>query len=199
MIYTKDIRDYVKKGQYDKDLEMLVEKAKRYVNYELLTNKNNKAVIIDIDETILSNLPYISKQIHLNDVEKLNRWQMTAQCIAIQPILGLYQWLMKQDLNIYFVTARPLDLKAATIENFKKLNIPYSQIIFRDPIKWPIPKEFKIAMRKNIVNNNYDIILNVGDQPTDFEGGYWKRALKVPNPFYIESKLPWQKDRGVAA
>ena len=54
-------------------------------------------------------------------------------------------------------------------------------------------------MRKNIVNNNYDIILNVGDQPTDFEGGYWKRALKVPNPFYIESKLPWQKDRGVAA
>lgn len=199
MIYTKDIRDYINKGQYEKDLEVLVQQAKTYVSYELLTNKKNKAVIIDIDETILSNLPYISQQVHLNDVEKLNRWQMTSQCVVIEPILSFYQWLLKQDLRIYFITARSLELKEATIENFKKLNIPYSQILFRDQAQWPIPKEFKIAMRKNIVNNDYDIILNVGDQPTDFEGGYWKRALKVPNPFYIESKLTWHKDRGVAA
>ena len=121
MIYTKDIRDYVKKGQYDNDLGRIVQQAKTVVNYELLTNKNNKAVIIDIDETILSNLPYISKQIHLNDVEKLNRWQMTAQCDVIKPVLGLYHWLLKQDVAIYFITARPNALKAATIENFKKL------------------------------------------------------------------------------
>ncbi|MEE2769560.1 MAG: HAD family acid phosphatase [Pseudomonadota bacterium] len=199
MIYTKDIRDYVKKGQYDKDLKKIVKQAKTLVNYELLTNPKNKAVIIDIDETILSNLPYISQQIHLNDVVKLNRWQMSSKCEAIEPIVSLYGWLLDRDVKIYFITARPLELKKATIDNFKKLSIPPSQIVFRDQDQWPVPKEFKIAMRKNIVNNDYDIILNIGDQPTDFEGGYWKRALKVPNPFYIESKLPWQKDSGVAA
>lgn len=199
MIYTKDIKDYVNNGDYKKDLEAIVQQAKVFVSYEMLTNKKDKAVIIDIDETILSNLPYISKQIHLNDVEKLNRWQQTSACEPILPVVELYQWLLKQDVRIYFITARPLELKDATIENFKKLNIPQSEIIFRDQTEWPVPKEFKIAMRKEIVNNNYDIILNIGDQPTDFEGGYWKRALRVPNPFYIESKLPWQKDQGVAA
>lgn len=199
MIYTKDIKDYVNNGDYKKDLEAIVQQAKVFVSYEMLTNKKDKAVIIDIDETILSNLPYISKQIHLNDVEKLNRWQQTSACEPILPVVELYQWLLKQDVKIYFITARPLELKDATIENFKKLNIPQSEIIFRDQTEWPVPKEFKIAMRKEIVNNNYDIILNIGDQPTDFEGGYWKRALRVPNPFYIESKLPWQKDQGVAA
>lgn len=199
MIYTKDIKEYVKKGQYDKDLNSIVRKAKKFINYELLTNQKNKAVIIDIDETILSNLPYISQQIHLNDVEKLNRWQMTSKCDAIKPIVDLYQWLLIQDVRIYFITARPLELKSATIENFKNLEIPYSPMVFRDPKEWPVPKDFKIAMRKEIVNNDYDIILNIGDQPTDFEGGYWKRALKVPNPFYIESKLPWQRDHGVTA
>ena len=199
MIYTKDIKDYVNNGDYKKDLEAIVQQAKVFVSYEMLTNKKDKAVIIDIDETIFSNLPYISKQIHLNDVEKLNRWQQTSACEPILPVVELYQWLLKQDVRIYFITARPLELKDATIENFKKLNIPQSEIIFRDQTEWPVPKEFKIAMRKEIVNNNYDIILNIGDQPTDFEGGYWKRALRVPNPFYIESKLPWQKDQGVAA
>ena len=199
MIYTKEIKDYVKNGHYHRDLEELVQQAKVFVSYEMLTNKSNKAIIIDIDETILSNLPYISKQIHLNDVEKLNRWQKTSSCEAIMPILALYNWLLDKEVKIYFVTARPLDLKDATIENFKRLNIQQSEIIFRDQAIWPVPKEFKIAMRKKIVNNDYDIILNIGDQPTDFEGGYWKRALRVPNPFYIESKLPWQKDRDFAA
>lgn len=199
MIYTKDIKDYINNGSYNNDFKDIVTKAKTIVNYELLINPNKKAVIIDIDETILSNLPYLSKQIHLNDVNKLCQWQMSSQCQAIEPMVDFYHWLLSLNIPTFFVTARSLQLKEATLDNFNKLHINTPNIFFRDEKKWPIPKEFKIAMRKEMTDNNFEIILNIGDQPTDFEGGYWKRALKVPNPFYIESKLPWHKKSGVAA
>jgi hypothetical protein len=33
--------------------------------------------------------------------------------------------------------------------------------------------------------SGYTIIVNVGDQQSDFAGGYAERAYKVPDPFYF--------------
>jgi predicted secreted acid phosphatase len=199
MLYTNKVKKYIESGRYEKDIRSLTQKAKAIVNYEILTNPRPKTVIIDIDETLLSNLTYIKEQENLNDVDQLCAWQSQGLCQPIQPMVDLYLWLLQKPVEVVFITARALDLEKATLNNFNQCQLPLSKTIFRDPLKWPVPKKFKTEQRRLISEAGSDIILNIGDQPTDFEGGYWKQALKVPNPFYIESKLPWQKHIDVAA
>lgn len=199
MVYTHKVQQYIESGRYDKDICSLTQKAKAIVNYEILTNPRAKTVIIDIDETLLSNLPYIKEQENLNDVDQLCAWQRHGLCQPIKPMVDFYLWALKKPVEVIFITARASDLADATTDNFNKHHLPVAKIIFRDPIQWPVPKHFKTEQRRLISEAGSDIILNIGDQPTDFEGGYWKQALKVPNPFYIESKLPWQKHIDVAA
>jgi len=38
--------------------------------------------------------------------------------------------------------------------------------------------------RGKIAAQGYTIIVNVGDQQSDLDGGYAERAYKLPNPFY---------------
>jgi predicted secreted acid phosphatase len=45
--------------------------------------------------------------------------------------------------------------------------------------------EYKAGTRKHIEQDlGYDIVLNVGDQWSDLQGGYADRTLKLPNPTY---------------
>ena len=45
--------------------------------------------------------------------------------------------------------------------------------------------EYKAGTRKHIEKDlGYDIVLNVGDQWSDLQGGYADKALKLPNPTY---------------
>ena len=44
--------------------------------------------------------------------------------------------------------------------------------------------DFKAPTRKTIAGDGYSIILNVGDQMSDLDGGYAEKTFKLPNPFY---------------
>jgi acid phosphatase len=39
-------------------------------------------------------------------------------------------------------------------------------------------------VRAAIEDEGYTIVANVGDQPSDLEGGHAERAFLLPNPFY---------------
>jgi len=45
--------------------------------------------------------------------------------------------------------------------------------------------EFKSPERKKLVDEGYTIIVNMGDQMSDLEGGFAERTYKLPNPFYF--------------
>jgi predicted secreted acid phosphatase len=45
--------------------------------------------------------------------------------------------------------------------------------------------EYKANTRKHIESLGYDIVLNVGDQWSDLQGGYADHTLKLPNPTYF--------------
>ena len=46
--------------------------------------------------------------------------------------------------------------------------------------------EYKAGTRKHIEKDlGYDIVLNVGDQWSDLQGGYADKVLKLPNPTYF--------------
>ncbi len=56
--------------------------------------------------------------------------------------------------------------------------------------------EYKANTRRHIESLGYDIVLNVGDQWSDLQGGYADRTLKLPNPTY---NLPSPDLDGTAA
>ncbi len=63
--------------------------------------------------------------------------------------------------------------------------------------------EYKAGTRKHIEQDlGYDIVLNIGDQWSDLQGGYADRNVKLPNPtYYLPSpnlpgvKQPWMTPR----
>ncbi len=44
---------------------------------------------------------------------------------------------------------------------------------------------FKAACRKEIESKGYHIVVNMGDQLSDLEGGHADGEFKLPNPMYF--------------
>jgi hypothetical protein len=44
--------------------------------------------------------------------------------------------------------------------------------------------DFKAPQRQAITGEGYTIIANMGDQPSDLDGGFAERTYLLPNPFY---------------
>jgi hypothetical protein len=44
--------------------------------------------------------------------------------------------------------------------------------------------DFKAPQRADIEGQGYTIIANMGDQPSDLDGGFAERTYLLPNPFY---------------
>ena len=47
--------------------------------------------------------------------------------------------------------------------------------------------EYKTKIRQQLTDEGYDIILNIGDQDSDFAGGYADHIDKIPNYLYSTS------------
>jgi acid phosphatase len=43
---------------------------------------------------------------------------------------------------------------------------------------------FKAPQRAHIESLGYTIVANIGDQPSDLDGGFSERTFLLPNPFY---------------
>jgi hypothetical protein len=44
---------------------------------------------------------------------------------------------------------------------------------------------FKTEVRRKLTAQGYIIVVNIGDQYSDLNGGYAERTYKLPNPFYL--------------
>ena len=53
-----------------------------------------------------------------------------------------------------------------------------------DDYKGPVAA-FKSAERDKITKKGYTIILNMGDQISDLDGGFARKTFLLPNPFYF--------------
>jgi acid phosphatase len=145
------------------------------------------ALVLDIDETALSNwneemqddFGYIAKD--------WNEWVEKKQAPAIAGTLRLYKEAAARKVDVFFITARGEAQRSATAENLKSAGYDHWVGL---AMRGAHPKEqstseYKSGERKKIVDAGYQIILNVGDQLSDLNGGpQAERSVKLPNPFY---------------
>ena len=108
--------------------------------------------------------------------------------LPIAPTLDLYQFAQRHNVTVFFISGRPQtpEIASATSKNLRKAGYENWKALILYPLQdesLTIAK-FKSQARKLIQEQGYDIVLNIGDQKSDLEGGYAETAILVPNPFY---------------
>lgn len=179
---------YHDSGAYQKDIDVVAAKATRYIDAQIHINAHNTnpkklALVLDIDETCLSNYPHMV----INDFaalpQQINQQYLTADAPAIQPILTLYQHALQQGVSVFFITGRNESLGDATIRNLYKAGYANWTGLNLKPQPGSVAA-FKTAARATIEKQGYTIIASIGDQYSDLVGGYAQKTFKLPNPYY---------------
>ncbi|HSS22123.1 MAG TPA: HAD family acid phosphatase [Pyrinomonadaceae bacterium] len=191
----KQLDTYVDSGAYDREIAGLLVPAHRWLQKRAHT-ATKPAIVLDVDETSLSNWPAtrINGWYRLTeggcDLEKgpcnMRVYQAMARSKAIPATLALAQEARRLGVAVFFISGRPVRLLDATEKNLKEQGYEFAELILRPPDSTsPSVVDFKAPERRKIQEQGYTIILNVGDQQSDLDGGYAERTYKLPNPVYF--------------
>ena len=76
--------------------------------------------------------------------------------------------------------------RAATERNLKAVGYTGHTQLFMEPAgaHYVSAADFKAPQRRQIEQQGYTIIANIGDQPSDLDGGFSEQTYLLPNPFY---------------
>lgn len=91
---------------YYHELERTIKLAQEYIHQQYLINKNNKhpqklAIVLDIDETSLSNYDKMVKRDFTGSKEQIHKEILAANSPAIKPMLTLYKNALKQGIKVF--------------------------------------------------------------------------------------------------
>ena len=191
----RQLKQYHDSGAYDRDVAAVLSEAQQYVERRA-KEVQKPALVLDIDETSLSNWPEIAA----NDFGFIangpcdlpggpcgNRsWDASGQAKAIQPTLALFLAAKAAGVTVLFITGRDESGRAATETNLVNIGyIGWAALAMRPAgSTTPSAADYKTPERAKIEARGYTIIANVGDQPSDLAGGHAERTFQVPNPFY---------------
>jgi len=186
------IQHYVDSGQYYQDIKSVISKAKTYLAKQIA--ENNKlphpkklAIVLDIDETSLSNYPDMLKLNFGGTMNTINKFESEGHDPAIKPTLTLYNFAKKNNVAVFFITGRKENARAKTAKNLKHVGYKNWDGLYLKPLNYDHKSAilYKTEIRKKITNQGYNIVLNLGDQQSDLKGAFADKTFLLPNPFYI--------------
>ncbi|ARG98064.1 HAD family acid phosphatase [Legionella micdadei] len=191
-ILKKELEAYHDTGAYQKELACVIAQAQEYIlkqaaaNEQLGNRKKKLAIVLDIDETSLSNYPRMAKRHFNSDSAQVQKNLLAADAPVIKSMLSLYNNARQHHVAVFFVTGRPISMLRATRTNLLRAGYNHwAGLYFRpDSYSQPTIIPFKSQARKSITNQGYTVIASIGDQYSDLQGGYAQRGFKLPNPFY---------------
>ncbi|CAJ2665147.1 unnamed protein product [Trifolium pratense] len=194
----KHVEKYMTGGQYEHDLNMIVDEILLYASKIQLDatthNHDQDAWILDVDDTCISNIPYYKdKRFGCDpfDSPVFKEWINKGMCPANPVILRLFKTLIKKGFKVFLLTGRYEEtLAKITMDNLHSQGfIGYQRLILRNlKYKGQSAVKYKSSIRREIEEEGYRIWGNVGDQWTDLQGDcLGNRTFKIPNPMYCIS------------
>lgn len=187
-----EIISYHDSGDYLREVAQVITRARAYllnrVNENLKSEHPTKlAVVLDIDETSLSNYPNMLSHNFVGTKEQFHQQALDANAQVIRPTLSLYNEARAHEVAIFFITGRPESEREATITNLKHAGFTdWNDLYLRPESKEHVASivPFKSQMRANIIKQGYTVIATIGDQYSDLNGGFAEQGFKLPNPYY---------------
>ncbi|KAJ6381571.1 hypothetical protein OIU77_030284 [Salix suchowensis] len=130
------VEAYMLGGQYDRDLDLIVDQILSYIN-EIVPSDDGAmdAWILDVDDTCISNLFYYrGKRYGCDpfDPAGFKAWALKGGCPAIPAVLGLFKYLVRNGFKVFLITGRDQEtLGQATTDNLHNQGfIGYERLIF---------------------------------------------------------------------
>lgn len=161
-----------------------------------------KAIMTDIDETILNNSPYEAHQLLQGkdyDDASWNAWTSMVAADTMPGALHFLQYASAQGVEIFYVTNRNESERAGTLKNLKKFNFPNADVehlLLKGKTSSKEDRKISIA-------ENHTIVLLMGDNMNDFSflfekknpdersivadnfaADFGDRFIVLPNPVY---------------
>ncbi|CAI8606639.1 unnamed protein product [Vicia faba] len=190
----KHVQNYILGGQYELDMNIIVDEIIFYAKSQILVPSNKDAWILDVDDTCISNIPYYKDKrfgCEPFDSTMFKAWINKGMCPANPVVLRLFKTLIQKGFKVFLLTGRyEGTLGKITMDNLHNQGfIGYQRLILRsDEYKGQSAVKYKSSIRKEIEKEGYRIWGNVGDQWTDLQGdSLGIRTFKLPNPMYCIS------------
>jgi len=182
------VKYYIESGSYEADIAKVYKHAQAFIEQNLKED-TKYAVVMDIDETTLSNIIYENRFGYGYSHKTWSVWVAEKQAVAIPAAKAFYDWGREKGITFFFVTGRKqqgTDLEVdPTVVNMKAEGFDqYGKIYLKPKIKGLKTVDYKSGARKEITAQGYVIIANIGDQLSDLEGGFSLSRWKIPNPMY---------------
>ena len=135
------------------------------------------AVILDVDETVVSNVEF---QVELEPPfadSKLNAWNAANRATAVPGAADFVQFAVEMGVRVFFVTNRPCEAepgaddpcpqKAVTLEDLNEAGIPAIAANVMLAGEYPEWTQEKLT-RRALIAESYRVIMLVGDDLGDF-------------------------------
>ncbi|KAL4383564.1 hypothetical protein GQ457_15G014970 [Hibiscus cannabinus] len=188
------IKKYMTSSQYKADSERAIEEVTLYLTRCCSLKGDGKdAWIFDIDDTLISTIPYFKK--HGFGGEKVNSssleaWMKECKAPALDHTFKLFHEIKSKGMKIFLVSSRKETLRSPTVDNLIKVGYHgWTNLILRGlDDEYMHVEQYKSQVRKKLVDQGYRIWGIVGDQWSSIKGlPEAKRTFKLPNSIYYLS------------
>jgi 5'-nucleotidase (lipoprotein e(P4) family) len=167
----------------------------------------NLAVVVDIDETMLDISPHMTTVIQSGDTPAAwAAWVEKSKAKALPGALEFANYAQSKKVSIFYISNRKANERAAVLKNLRKEGFPFADddhLLTRDDLSFSTGDTSSKEGRRIKVAVNYDIILLIGDNLSDFavdfedrsvnngkeavetnRAQFGKKLIILPNPMY---------------
>jgi len=161
-----------------------------------------KAVVVDIDETVLDNSPFEAYSIRSGKAYSAELWKEWTEKAAARATPGSLEFLKfaeSKGVETFYISNRTVAETAVTLKNLKDLGFP-----FADEAHILLKTDTSVkTVRRDKVSQTHDILILAGDNIGDFDelfedrskqfgfesvdshkDEFGKRYIVLPNPMY---------------
>jgi 5'-nucleotidase (lipoprotein e(P4) family) len=155
--------------------------------------KTKKAVVVDIDETILNNSIYEGHMIKIgtrNFQPEWKKWIEKSFADTLPGALDFLKYAAGKGVEVFYISNRSVEEVAPTLKNLQKFYFPYADLnhmIFKSE------KSSSKEKRRKQVSKDYEIVLLCGDNLGDFDAAFDNREEKQINDSIIKHKSEFGK------
>ncbi|MBN2893024.1 MAG: 5'-nucleotidase, lipoprotein e(P4) family [Bacteroidales bacterium] len=183
-------------------------------NIETSTTTKPKAVIVDIDETMLDNSPFEAYLIQNNETFNKDLWYKWVNLASAKALPGAVDFSIfakENEVTVFYVSNRVVANIEPTVKNLQAEGFAYAEN------EYVLLKEETSdkTERRNLIAENYEVIMLIGDNLRDFDEIFTDRNSKfgfqiveehedlfgtkyimLPNPMYGQWEKAYKNPEG---
>ncbi|KAF6164224.1 hypothetical protein GIB67_010194 [Kingdonia uniflora] len=184
------VEDYMTGDRYPSDSGKVGEDSLLFASTVEITGDGKDIWVFDVDETLLSNLPYYALNgfgSQIFEESTFNEWVSLAEAPALPASLKLYKELQGLGFKVVLLTGRDESQRNVTKKNLLFAGFSdWERLILRGPSdRGTTAVIYKSEKRMQLEAEGYRIHGSSGDQWSDLYGSPMAtRSFKLPNPMY---------------